>query len=172
MGLVDAKLGDATVGKHIGVGHRPGVIGPHSARQLLGVLLPIELGIGFFDQWGVARAVIGLRPGRGQAVVVNGGDGFLQQISRQPRQPVVELTGGLVGADVQRLLHQHRAGVQALIHLHQRNPRLWVTGQDGLLDGAGTPPTGQQRRVQVPTPQPGGVQHRFGQQQAIGGRHQ
>ena len=79
--------------------------------------------------------------------------------------------GVVVRMDGRVGLGQKRAGVQALIHLHQGNASAGIAGFDGALYGCGATPAWQQRRVHVDATQPGQVQNGLGQNEAIGNHH-
>ncbi len=65
---------------------------------------------------------------------------------------------GIIAADRRAPAGQHRAGVQPRLHLHQADAGLGVAGQDGALDRGRTAPAGQQRGMDIDTPQ-----RRYGQ---------
>ena len=80
----------------------------------------------------------------------------------------MQLAAGLAGADGQRLAEQHRAGVQAGVHLHDGGAGFPVAGLDRPLNRRGAAPARQQRAVHVDAAEPGQGQHRAGDDQAVG----
>ena len=65
------------------------------------------------------------------------------------------------------LAQQHRAGIEALLHLHHHHAGLPVAGHDRPLDGRSTPPARQQRGMAVPGAEPRSLEHRLRQQQPV-----
>ena len=74
-------------------------------------------------------------------------------------------------ADLHRFTPQHRTGVQAFLHLHDRDAGIAVAGEDRRLDRRRPPPARQQAPVDVEAPASRRTQHGFGQDQAVGGHH-
>ena len=75
------------------------------------------------------------------------------------------------GVDWQTLDAQHVAGVQARVHLHDRDAGLSVPSFNRAVDGRRAAPTGQQTGVDVEALQARGVQHPLRQNQPVGRHH-
>ena len=86
-------------------------------------------------------------------------------------QTVVQGAGGIGLEDGHDVTCTHRARVQPRFHLHDADAGLGVASLDGPLDRGSAAPARQQRGMDVQAAQPGQVQHRLRQQQAIGGHH-
>ena len=86
-------------------------------------------------------------------------------------QTVMQGAGGIGLEDGHDMTCTHRTRVQAGFHLHDADAGLRIASLDGPLDGGCTAPARQQRGMDVQTAQPGQIQHRLRQQQAIGGHH-
>ena len=70
-----------------------------------------------------------------------------------------------------RFTHQHRAGVQSLFHAHHHHAGLAVAGHDRALNGRGSPPSRQQRCVQIETAQSRRLKNGFGENEPVGHHH-
>ena len=79
--------------------------------------------------------------------------------------------GGVGGGDRQGLAHQHVAGVQPGIHLHDGDAAGGIARFDGAVDGGGPAPARQQRGVDVHAAQPWQIQHPLRQDEPVGGHH-
>ena len=86
-------------------------------------------------------------------------------------QTVMQGAGGIGLEDGHHVTCAHRPRVQPRFHLHDADAGLGVASLDGPLDGGRTAPARQQRGMDVQATQPGQIQHRLRQQQAIRGHH-
>ena len=66
---------------------------------------------------------------------------------------------------------QHRAGIEAHIHLHDGDSGLFIPMQDGGIDRRCSPPARQERRVDVDAPIPWKIQHLLTQDLAERSHH-
>ena len=81
---------------------------------------------------------------------------------------VDELGGALLG-DGGRCLRTVRTGIEVVDHGHDRDACDLIAGEDGALDGSGTAPARQQRRMHVDAALRGDIEHGVGQDGAVGG---
>jgi len=84
----------------------------------------------------------------------------------------VQRAGVLIGTHVQRTLREHRARVEAGVHLHDRDAGLAIAGEERALDRRGTTPARQQRSVNVPGTTRSGVKRGLRQKQSVGSNDQ
>jgi len=156
--------------------HQPGpgpwdrVEGADAIGQIAGRQRPIKPLIAALDAGGVADACERLRV-RLKAAEDKLIDRLDDQLRAELGQAVVERATGLRLADRQRAGQQHRAGIEARIHLHDRDAGLSITSLDRPLDRGGPTPAGQQRRVDIDATETRHLQHDLRQDQAIGGDH-
>jgi hypothetical protein len=101
-----------------------------------------------------------------------GGQRAHDQAGAERGQAVVQAGSGVVGQDGLALDQQHVAGIEAGVHLHDRDAGLGVAGLDRAMDRRGAAPARQQRAVDVQAAQARQVQHPLRQDQAVGGDHQ
>ncbi len=87
-------------------------------------------------------------------------------IAGEPRR---ERRPGVVVRDRHPDLFDHRPGVEARVHLHERDPRLAVAFEDRPLDRRRAAPPREQRRVDVDAAVPRPREHVGRQDQAVGG---
>ena len=104
-----------------------------------------------------AAAVVAVIVTSGQAVER---DEDLRRAQR--RQLVVQFACGALRADRHGRLEQHVAGIEPLIHLHDRDAGHRIAGKDGALDRRGAAPSWQQRGMDVEAAQSRQLQHRRG----------
>jgi hypothetical protein len=142
-----------------------------TVRASAGVLRPVQPGFGLVQLVRVGHALFRLRPrdrldaGAQQAQAVG------QHLRAQLGQLVVQLAAGIGGGDRQLLVQQHRAGVQAGLHLHQAHAGFGVAGLDRTLDRRRAAPARQQRGMHVPATLGRDGQHGLRQDQAVGHHH-
>ena len=67
-----------------------------------------------------------------------------QEVGAEVDEPGAELTGGFVVADLRGRPCVDRAGVEALLDLHDADAGLVVAGENGALDRGGAAPARQQ----------------------------
>ena len=75
---------------------------------------------------------------------------------------------GFVRGEGGTRMQQHRATIQSRLHRHHGDPRFRITGQDGSLDRRRPPVPWQQGGMQVPTAEPGQIQHRLWDNLSVG----
>ena len=114
---------------------------------------------------GVAALCIVLRP---RCDVIQFDERFGQKFRTGLCQTVEQLTGGFGFADRGFVRQQHIAGIQTLGHLHGGNTRLFVARDNRPLDRRGTAPARQQRTMHVDAAVRRNIEHRLGQQLAVG----
>jgi hypothetical protein len=56
----------------------------------------------------------------------------------------MQALGSIVGPDGTAYLAQYRSGIEALIHLHERDPGFLIACQDRALNRSRSSPAGQQ----------------------------
>mgnify|MGYP000190324083 CR=1 FL=1 len=149
----------------LGTGKR--VESAHAAFDLLGAFVPVNGGLALVDLVRVVHALGALRRGA-QAARRHRPQGIDDQPRAQPRQRIVQRGRGVVRPDGQARLKQHIPGIEALVHLHDRDAGFHVTRFDGALDRRRTAPARQQRGVDVQAAQAGRHEHPARQDQAIG----
>ena len=93
---------------------------------------------------------------------------FGQKLRARLRQTVEQLARGFACADRRFICQQHIAGVQTLRHLHGGDARLFVACDDRPLNGGRAAPARQKRAVDVDAAVRRNVEHRLGQQLAVG----
>ena len=64
-------------------------------------------------------------------------------------EPLAKLFGRFLRSDTDLGAGKDGAGIEPFFQLHETDPGLVVTGQDGALDRGGAPPPGQEREVNV-----------------------
>jgi hypothetical protein len=75
----------------------------------------------------------------------------------------------VVGPDLHAPLGVDRPGIEAFIHLHDRNSGLRVAGQQSALNGSRATPTRQQRGVNIDRATGRQIENLRGQHQTVGG---
>ena len=103
---------------------------------------------------------------------------FLQPRHRFRHQPgadigetVVQRPGRHRPVDGDMGGERHRAGIEALVHLHHHHAGLGVAGHDRPLDRGRAAPARQERGMPVIAAEPRSGQDRLGQEQPIGDDH-
>ena len=152
-------------------GHRPRIERAHLVRQHRRRLRPVQPGLGLVDLVRVGDALQRLWMRRQGDRRAQQAERIGQHLRAEFGQAVVQLAAGFVRTDVGVLRQQHRAGIQALLHLHQADAAAGVAGLDRALDRRRTAPARQQRGMHVPTAVQRDVEHRLRQDQAIGHHH-
>ena len=79
--------------------------------------------------------------------------------------------GGVLLCDRQCLDQQHVAGIEADVHLHDRDAGLRITRFDGAVNRRGSAPARQQAGVNVQATQTRPIEHPLRQDQAVGRHH-
>ena len=136
-------------------------------RRRLG---PVDRRFGLVDLAGVGHTFGGLRL-PGQVAGFESVQRLNDQRCADHGQAQVQHRRAVVRPDRRDLFEQHRTGVEAGVHLHDRDPRRCVAGFDGTLDRRGAAPSRQQRGVDVQAAQARQSQYPLRQDQAVGGHH-
>ena len=97
--------------------------------------------------------------------------GAHDQIGAQRRQRIVQLAAGHIQRDRQPLGHQHRPGIQALIHQHGHHAGFRVACLDRAVDGGRPAPARQQRGMDIDAAKCRRIKDRLRQDQAIRRNH-
>ena len=152
-------------------GDGPGRIeGTYVTAHFHGGARPVDAQFLLVDLGGVGDTGLRLRledqPSGGQ-IIQRRHDGLGADVG----QTVVQGAGGIGLKDGHHVTRPHRARVQPRFHLHDADAGLGIASLDGPLDGGRAAPARQQRGMNVQAAQPGQIQHRLRQQQAIGGHH-
>ena len=111
--------------------HFPGAETPINGRQLLG------------KHGSVGKFCVILLDGL-QLAFFEGFQSLLKHIRSEGGEPVVQLAGGLILADLNLTADEHIARVKPLIHLHRGNARHLATVYDRPLNGRRAPELRQQ----------------------------
>ena len=93
------------------------------------------------------------------------------RLRAQPSEPVVQRLRRVGVRDGDALLQQDRPGIEALLHLHDRDPGRRVPREQRALDWRSAAPAWQQRRVYVQATSRRNFQHRVRQDKTVGGDH-
>ena len=99
------------------------------------------------------------------------GDGLHQALGAQFFHPLIEFSGGFILPDRDGSFEDHVPSVQPFPHKHGGNAGLLFSVDNAPLDGARSPILGQQRTMYIDTAKLRNLQHRFGQDLAIGDYH-
>ena len=145
----------------------PGCEGTHETLELGGGLLPVEFAVGAGEFAHVGDEGVVLLFARRIA----GGDEVergLERAGGQQSELVMQTAAGVVGGDGQRVLEEHVAGVEALIHEHDGDAGLAIAIANGGLDGRGAAMTWKERCVDVQAAERWHVEHRTRQNLAVG----
>jgi len=144
------------------------VEGAHLAVDLGRGPGPIDARLGLLHLGRVARARVVLGD-RLEAVEIR--EGFDDGVRAHGCERPGELARGDFGADGVFTPQQHGTGIEPGLHLHDAHAGHGIAGQDGALDGRRAAPARQERRVDVEAAVARHVEHRLGQQQAVGSDH-
>ncbi len=145
---------------------RPWVIRAHLPVQERRVAGPVDPAVLAHQLRGVSHSGLGLRHRLRRLR-----QGTHDQPPTQLGQHVVQRGGGGLRADRHRLAQQHRTGIQASVHLHDRDARLGIAREHRGLDRRRPAPPRQQAGMDVQAPAPRRVQHGGRQDQAVGSDH-
>ena len=110
------------------------------------------------DLGGVGRALVRLRRDRQRpSCALQPGEDRDDRVGARRGQPVVQRRAGVARVDRHADDREHRAGVEAGVHLHDRDAGLGIAREQRALDRRRTAPARQQRRVDVDAavPRPG-----------------
>ena len=145
-----------------GPGARPGVAGADDAHERLGWAGKVELEL--LDRQLVGRGGLPrlwLRCDRRE--VWERAD---QKVGADRDESLAQLPGGLLVVDRRRDAGEHRAGVEALLDLHDADAGLGISGEDRALDRRRAAPARQEREVHVHETERNGGEQRFGKESA------
>jgi hypothetical protein len=160
------------IGAEAGEGARRRVEGADAPKERYRGLLPVELRIRACDLARIRHALQRLGRCRERAVGFEPAQRAYDRRRPHLREPFGERTRGVPGIDRGFDPIDHRPGVEARIHLHDRDPGRRVTGQQGMLDRRGAAPARKQRSVDVESPVSRPSQDRRRQDEPICGHHQ
>ena len=132
-----------------------------------GVGREVDEAVGFFDFGGVGGKGVVLRLGH-KGTVAQGIHRAEQDARTRGGQFIVDGLEVIVVLDGNLLAQEHISRVQTLGHIHGGDTRHGVTVHDGALHGCGTAQGGQERAVDVDAAVAGEIQHREGQDLAVG----
>ena len=153
-----------------GKGPGLGIIGPDALGHLGRALGEVHPAVPGLHHGGIGDARLRLGDG-GQGPGFQLFQGFHDGLAPDPGQTVVETAIALAGVDLGGHRQEHIPRVQPRVHLHDGDAALPVSVEDGRRDGTGPPPPGQEGCVDVETAVFGDVQHRLGENAAIGRNH-
>ena len=148
----------------------PGIEGADAALDGDGLHGPVDARLFLGELLGIVGQRIVLRLGGG-FTGGHGAQGIDQRLRAQLGQLVIEAGGGLIKGDGAAHLADHGAGIQPHIHLHYGDAGFGIARPDGALYGGGTAPAWQQGAVHIEATETRGVEHRLGQDQAVGHHH-
>ena len=132
---------------------------------------PVDHAFQLGDFRGVSDAGGGLRR-LADAPAAHAVESVADELCAEHRQPVVQGLGRVARTDVEFALCQHRPGIETRRHAHDGDACLFISGQQRPLNGCGSAPSGQERGVDIDAAQPGTLQCRGGQDQAVSDDHQ
>ncbi len=130
-------------------------------------LAPVDIGIALGYAWRVSGVLGILRARHGVR-----GQRLEQQFRAEHGQLVVQRAGRVLPRDRERILKQHRPGIEALVHLHDGDAGFDISREQRALDRRGATPAREQRSVHVDATARRQREQRGRQHQPISGHHQ
>ena len=150
--------------------HRPRLQPAHLVVNRAGRLAPVDETFFLAQAVGVGRLAVVLRrlecAALGQLVEYG-----QQQRCAEAREVVLDLRAGVIGADWTPGGREHASGIERLDHPHDAHAGLPIAGDHGAMHRGGPPVLREQRRVHVQQAQRRRLQHRGGQDLAVGRHH-